>query len=103
MKNDTQEILLTINLEAGTVLRKSIESKKVLSNVKLSTKLSQQFVDYAKTDKAGIQADIRKHDWKRLSAGQRLDKMIRTIVADQLALNPDRLVTNVNYVWDLID
>jgi hypothetical protein len=103
MNNEQSQILLTINLEAGTVLRKSDKSEKILSNITKSTVLGKEFVDYVRSNEACVDAGIRIHQWKKMTRGQRLNEFIKTIVADELKLKTEELMNNTHFNWSLVE
>lgn len=103
MNSNNAEILLSINLQAGTVLRNSKYNTLPLSVVTNNTKIGAQFLQNAiKNDSFG-DACLSRGEWFKMNKGQRINAMIKTIVADTIHLPVERIITNVHFKYEVIE
>ena len=103
MNKDNSQILLTINLEAGTVLRSSKHNDQKVSTVTNSTILGNQFVQNAVKNDSFGDAKVSRGMWFKMNKGQRINAMVKTIVADQLKMPIERIITNVDFKYEVIE
>ena len=103
MNQNDAEILLTINLEASTVLRDSKYNTLPLSKVTNNTKVGTQFLQHAVKNDSFGDARLSRGEWFKMNKGQRINAMVKTLVADAIHLPVERIITNVHFKYEVIE